>query len=278
MATAKERVVFIQDDNGLFKTLVQGNQIQILTLPHPRHGPISYIECQNIIYEIQSFTPNRHRSWFINQRVSSDPGFLLATKIDPRFLILPCLEMYGQKYSPLDQIVTVQNGCNRIPLNNMLLWKMEEICDINDKLGDDMILFRYNESKVLQLLRTKVIRLAKHLYIRQKVVQSQNMYASNFNPNSQMSIVSSSTDNLSASNEVPRDYTDDTIMQSLNVILEYISSTSTIIEKLLSSFSLTIDMLNEKNTSSTSHKRKADWETALEVCNSAVLEMFYNLF
>eukprot|EP01035_Chromulina_nebulosa_P032966 gene32966-44103_t len=68
------------------------------------------------------------------------------------------------KYSPLSQIV-ISDGTTepRLPLGNVLQWKMDEMCDVNDKLGDDLILYRYNSDKVLSWLKAKVTRTSKIL-------------------------------------------------------------------------------------------------------------------
>lgn len=75
--------------------------INVLTLQHPRNGPTIYAELNGEIYDLQSVSPSRHRSWFINQKVSSDGSYMLASKTDCRFLLLPHFEKHGQKYSPV---------------------------------------------------------------------------------------------------------------------------------------------------------------------------------
>ena len=39
---------------------------------------------------------------------------------------------------------------------NVSKWNMQDICDINDKLGDDMILYRLNRDKTLSWLKEKI--------------------------------------------------------------------------------------------------------------------------
>ena len=103
---------------------------------------------------------SKYGSWFINERVSSDSHFYLATRVDPRLLCLPFLEKNASKYSPLDQIVVYSDKLDddgisdRIPLTNSNEWKLDEMCDMKD-LGD-MLLYRYNEGKTLEWLKNKV--------------------------------------------------------------------------------------------------------------------------
>lgn len=133
----------------------------VTTLPHPRDGPSLFLVQAGSIYEYQKATPRKLGCFFIDQRISSNSTIYVATCVDPRFLLLPFLEANAKgRYSPLDQILTHVEGTQRIPLDNVAKWKMNECCDVNDKFGDDMILYRYNEEKTIQWLRNKVMRTA----------------------------------------------------------------------------------------------------------------------
>lgn len=46
---------------------------------------------------------------------------------------------------------------------------MSEVCDVNDKLGDDMILYKYNETKALEWLRLKVQKVATTVAKKRKI-------------------------------------------------------------------------------------------------------------
>ena len=135
--------------------IISPKELLLKELPHPKQfhstGRTVFIQWSNDIYEMQSVQWKNHGSWFINQRVSSRKLFYLASKIDPRFLLLPYLEKAEckGKFSPLSQII-IADGIEapRLPLENVPQWKMDEICDVNDKLGDDLILYRYNSDKV----------------------------------------------------------------------------------------------------------------------------------
>ena len=135
--------------------IISPKELLLKELPHPKQlrtrGRTLFIQWSDEIYELQSVQWRNHGSWFINQRVSSSKSFYLANKIDPRFLLLPYLERAEckGKYSPLSQIVISDGSTEpRLPLGNVLRWKMDEMCDVNDKLGDDLILYRYNSDKV----------------------------------------------------------------------------------------------------------------------------------
>ena len=112
---------------------------------HPRTN-LALVYCLNNkgeIHELQSSQIRRHGSWMLDNYMIGNSSISIATKIDPRFLLLPFL-LKSTKYSPLDQIVTHIDGCDRLPLEYSNTWNLDEICDINDSFGDDMLLYRLN--------------------------------------------------------------------------------------------------------------------------------------
>ncbi len=82
--------------------------------------------------------------------------------MDPKFLLLPHLEQHGARYSPLEQILAAAaNAPGAAPhahhglmaLRRCARLDLGKICDVNDQLGDDMILYRMNEAKALEWLK-----------------------------------------------------------------------------------------------------------------------------
>lgn len=160
--------------------------LSLLTLPHPQQdeGGVLFCQAGSRLYELQSVQPRKYGAWFIDQRVASDSSFLMATKFDPKFLLLPFLEK-ATRYSPLDQIITYVEGCDQIPLHHHSEWSMNDICDVNDQLGDDMILYRLNMDKTLLWLQTKVNNTA--LYLCKKRIKTLRTQVSTFNMGGQSS-------------------------------------------------------------------------------------------
>jgi ribonuclease H2 subunit B len=157
--SAELSVFFIENADSSRSAMYKS--FSIASLPHPRDGPSLFLLHAGNIYEYQKATPRKLGCFFIDQRISSSPTICVATCVDPRFLVLPFLEANAKgRYSPLDQIITHVEGTQRIPLENISKWKMHECCDVNDKFGDDMILYRYNEEKTVQWLRSKLMRAA----------------------------------------------------------------------------------------------------------------------
>jgi hypothetical protein len=170
---AKDIILLIKTANSVGGVELCHRDLTLKSLPHPKGHGFVVIDFNNQFYEVQSVQPRKYSSWFINQRVSSSQTIYLANVIDPRFICLPFLEKQT-KYSPLDQIIFLDNKFARFPFNRVNEWKMDEICDVNDKLGDDMILYRYNEGKVEAWLKKKVETTAK-VIMEQRIAKAKKL-------------------------------------------------------------------------------------------------------
>ena len=260
---AKQIILLVQKPGG-GTDLVRETSLDLITLPHPKGIPVVYIQISGEILELQSIQPKKHGSWFINQVVSSSNNFYTASKLDPRFLCLPFLEKAGTRFCPLDQIITTSDivGCSRLPLSNWSKWNLHEIADVKD-LGDDLILFRFNESKTMDWLSGKVKRTATH-FMKLRLLQSnaKNVaFVSSFQSSGQSTITDKSDSTAPLSEP---DFSD--IKAAVQVIADYLSDAMT--EKLIKLFGLTTaDCYDSK---SQSVKRKTDWEADLEV-----IQMFF---
>jgi ribonuclease H2 subunit B len=104
--------------------------LPLVSYMHPKGSPVLYLNLGDTIYELQMVQPKgRYASWFIDDRVSSDENFYIASKIDPKFLLLPYLEKNAKKFSPIDQLLTFENDCHRLPVKNDKIkeWKIDLI-------------------------------------------------------------------------------------------------------------------------------------------------------
>jgi len=231
----------------------------MLTLPHPKHDEGGVLFCQSgsKIYELQSVQPRKYGSWFLDQRISSDSTYLMASKFDPKFLLLPFLEK-STRYSPLDQIVTYVEGCDRIPLQFHAEWGLGDVCDINDQLGDDMILYRLNADKTLAWLCTKVNNTA-HFFCKKRM-KALATQVSTFNVGAQSSQGKIVKDSDTNNDDIVVGMEDK--IEALSIICDLLSEDLT--DRLLASYKVHKDSILKPSASS-ALKRKADWETALEV-------------
>ena len=262
-------MLFLSKEEGLDAkgALLQQSGLRLIKLPHPKGGiPVMFLQGGDAeIYELQNAAPRKHASWFINQRVSSDPSFYMASRVDPRFLVLPYLEKAGSKFSPLDQIVTVADSCARISLDKASTWGLDGLCDIKD-LGD-MILYRHNEAKTLEWLGAKVRKTARLLTTQRikKDKASNGLFVGAFNVSAQSA---QSAASAAAADAVPIEVTDEQVSQeetrvSLQIVCDYL--TDTIATKLVQSFGMQLADLAPSKVQENQLKRKADWESELEL-------------
>jgi hypothetical protein len=171
--------------NGTVQEL-SAKELCMKSYPHPKGYVMLVIDLNNQLYELQRTQPRKYSSWFINQRVCSGQDVYMANVLDPRFLCLPFLEK-STRFSPLDQIVIMDEKYSRFPFSRVAEWKMQDMCDVNDKFGDDMILYRYNEAKVIDWLKLKVIKVAAAVR-KQRMAKAQahnTVFAIGFNSSKQ---------------------------------------------------------------------------------------------
>lgn len=164
------------------------------------------------------------------------------------------------KFCPLNQIVTTSDETSRIPLEACKNWRMEEICDINDTFGDDIIFYRYNEEKTMNWLKSKVkktaIALANQRF-RRSTAQNTS-FASQFNSSAQATNIKN--ENISAITVEP---TAEDTKGALQLICDYLTDVAT--GKLVSSMGYNLDDLKHEKKDNQQEKRKADWEIDLEI-------------
>lgn len=241
---------------------ISSDELKLLVLPCPKDLlPVIYLQQNNVIYEIQHISPRQEFGcWFLNQRVSSDASYLIATRIDLKFLCLPSFRACRGNYSPLDQILTKLQSFDTISLNCFNKCNFEVICDINNDLGDDMILYRYNESKTMNWLKHKVDSASKTFSKQRKKKQtnSNSIYANSFNVSNQSE---KKIDDVSLTSHVEEVNNDD-IINAFQIVCDYLEEELS--SKLLTLFNFDKSILQGK--ASNINKRKADWESELEVC------------
>ena len=259
--TSNDMLLLLESQNDVAR---HDDKIEFITLPHPKfQTPTVYIlQNDNTFLELQTSSFRRFNCWFINQRISSNGNLSLGTKVDPKFLVLPYIEKAGSaKFSPIDQIVDMTEGCARIPLGNASNWALEKICDVKDL--DDMGYFiRYSPEKTQSWLQGKVKSLSKLLAMKRTKKAESKTTVSSFN-NAQSS--SSAVDN-DAVMKMNGDTTivvsrDDTIL-ALQIIVEYVNES--IAQPLIAHFDVNAGEL-QANKKQVEVKRKADWEEELEI-------------
>lgn len=188
-----------------------------------------FVKTDEAVYELVQFN-EKHRSWFLDETVTSNGKIYLTSKIDPLFVFLQYLERDCKtRAQPLDQIMqdTAQIFIKMLKLEQMKL--------VADKKGpDDLKAFMFNEEKTLKWLKKK-------FSIIKETLKEQNIISSGY---SSMNFVKSS---LESSN-----VDDDSLEEAaLGIIAEYISLD--LVEKLDQFYGI-----SEKSKEPLNQKRKSE--------------------
>lgn len=149
----------------------------IIKLKHPKTGSAAqFLICpeSNSIHEMLTFKDSKG-SWFINNSVLEDGRLIMATRIDPLFLILPYLHSESNSkrhmFMELDQIVTDSDYPHCSKLVQILDHQMTcQLCD--SKGNEDFKVYRYSEEKTLAWLKSKVERTSEYLSTSEVSVSS----------------------------------------------------------------------------------------------------------
>ena len=248
-------IVFIQND---IDTRIP--ELDRITLMHPKGVPVIFIKKGKDILELQTCEPRKYGSWFINQRICSNGSYSLATKIDPKFLCLPYLEK-SDKFSPLDQIMIYNEGCDRLPLTDSKEWGLDSICDINSSFGEHMILYKYNEAKTLSWLKEKINKISKTI-AKQRIIRELKgniNFVTTFNSGAKVNILEESKNTNNLNDEIKVD--DDDFKVALQIVCDYL--TESMISKITKFMNFEISDLY--TSVSSNQKRKTDWELEMEI-------------
>lgn len=95
-------------------------------------------------------------SFFIDQSVQSEGSLYIATRIDPMLLLLPLMEKRKAKWTRLEESLQEEGMGWLLRCKHV---KADTICDVNDQLGPDLLLYKLNEDKVMEWLQSKVTRV-----------------------------------------------------------------------------------------------------------------------
>ena len=141
---------------------------KIIGIAHPRTtrvAPFLYHEDLGRIDEIQTMKAleDKHSSWLLKDEIQEDGTLYFCTPVDPLFLLLPVLSANSTRFQPLDQIVPGVESPNITLVLNCAKLSLSNICDVKDKYGPDMILYKLNTEKTLKWLEAKVSSVMESL-------------------------------------------------------------------------------------------------------------------
>ncbi|XP_015786306.1 ribonuclease H2 subunit B [Tetranychus urticae] len=114
------------------------------------------------VYEVVEYK-EQNRSWFMGDIVIKDGSLLMITRVDPLFLILPCLIENKQVFATLQGITEENTGASTlikalIPNEREIMSSVAETKDFEDE-----IYYRLDEKKLMIWLKAKVKNVVKCL-------------------------------------------------------------------------------------------------------------------
>ena len=128
---------------------------------------VTVTEKESFIHEIQSTNEeSEYSSFFVDSNVVSNGNMYLASKVDPLFFLLNICKDAAARWAPLDQI------CSSFPFKiGNASRQLMHLCEVNDELGDDLVLYKFSEERALMWLSKKfdaVYNVMKEVAIDEK--------------------------------------------------------------------------------------------------------------
>jgi len=154
---------------------------QIFPLTHPRTGGAAqFVRTADALLEVQRFADSSTpRSWLLGgqlELVQQDGSMLLATPIDPLFLLIPQLQEarggagsgaeHRGRFTQLSDALTGEHAAaleEHVATLPRLAERLAAVCDVKEIDGFDEPVVRLNDAKLLAWLRRKTDALQKHL-------------------------------------------------------------------------------------------------------------------
>ena len=228
--------------------------------------------------------PGKYSSFFVNTNVLSNGEINYSSQIDPLFLLLPKLQqLISSRFSPFDQLTSEIDDDN---LTNHLTEKiLAKVCEVNDSMGDDMLLYKYSEVKTITWLSSKFERVNELLVKKAKVAagRKSNAFGDSFTLSSKEDekkdlVVAPSENNANilnqgdkpttttnsdnkSENTLSTDLLNTIKLQAVTIICEYLqeSTTKLICKKILSNENA-LTIANK----TIDKKRKNAWEVGVD--------------
>ncbi|XP_053695228.1 ribonuclease H2 subunit B [Sabethes cyaneus] len=152
--------------------------LEIVNLRNPATGKSSKYMLQkneDVIWEISCFA-EANRSWFVDESVHSNGKIYLPTRMDPLFLVIPYLVKHCQnKAVPLEHILIDDDFPHTVKIVDSFLHEKQLALIADVKKAGNILAYKYNESKILDWLMQKCIRVKQTLGHQQVfAARSQN--------------------------------------------------------------------------------------------------------
>jgi len=133
------------------------DDMKVVSLRHPGTGTTArFVHCprSGSLAELLAFG-EEHRAWFLGHRILQDGKLLLATPVNPVFLVLPYLAK-AERLVPLDQMLEDAD----FPLTDSILSEVKGLEVIAERKGDkDLNVWKFNSELALEWLEGRVIKV-----------------------------------------------------------------------------------------------------------------------
>jgi hypothetical protein len=116
------------------------------------------------LYELNALQSSKYSSFICNNSAISDGLLYISTPIDPLFLALSHIRSSASRYAPLDQVL---EGLP-VYLKEAVRASVSKVTEVSDRLGEDMLVYKYDEDKVLAWLEKKHARVNAVLATQKK--------------------------------------------------------------------------------------------------------------
>ncbi|GMI32071.1 hypothetical protein TeGR_g3450, partial [Tetraparma gracilis] len=128
-----------------------------VSLPHPRLGSeLTFLRSAGSVLEVNAVAPSKYCSFFADSTVIPNGSLHVATPLDPLFLLLPSLPSLLSRFCPYDQFLSTLPGDELRGLCSEAL--LARVCATSDAMGDDMLLYKFDEGKAVGCLKKKYER------------------------------------------------------------------------------------------------------------------------
>ncbi|EGT38421.1 hypothetical protein CAEBREN_03597 [Caenorhabditis brenneri] len=137
---------------------------RIIKLRHPKEGCALFRLSDTCFDEIIAVNDG-HRSFFHGESVIENGTIHLFSPFNPVFICLPYLQKTSQKFVEIEEILVDEQqqfeAIKELAGNEKILKALEQVADVKDLL--DVKLFRLNEQKMLEWMKTKFEALKQEL-------------------------------------------------------------------------------------------------------------------
>jgi Ydr279p protein triple barrel domain len=182
MGCCRQVILFAPEDQHISNCTNRS----VVTLPHPSTGEdVDMLLIESTVskskeyhlYEIQALEESKYGSFFCGSHVGSDGTLYVATRVDPLFWIVS-ESLLLSPWRPLDQM-DIPDAIRKALSHDERQY--HHIFKVNRSMGEDMVLYKLCEKKVLHWIeekRNRVYHQVKEQMLEEKETANLNLRSS----------------------------------------------------------------------------------------------------